>query len=203
MRRNKFYQLFMPAGLMLVAANLHAADSAETRQEFLQDYCMDCHNQDDYSGGLAFDLLPLDEVSGNEETWEKVLTKAGVGMMPPPSETQPPQAQRASFLHSIKDDLAAAALLKPNPGTPSLHRLNAREYQNAVRDLLDLPIDAQELLPADDSIEGFDNIAEGLVVSPALIQAYIAAAGKISRLAIGDASITSVIASYRATDDPQ
>lgn len=203
MRRTR---LLVPV-LLLAAVQLRAADtavdSAEERKAFLDSYCMGCHNIDDYAGGLAFDLLPLDTMSGSEEVWEQVLKKAGVGMMPPPGESQPQHAQLAGFLQAIERDLATAAQRNPNPGTPSLHRLNAREYQNAIRDLLDLPIDAQELLPADDSIEGFDNIAEGLVVSPALIQSYISAAGKISRLAVGDVSITSSIATYRASDPSQ
>ncbi len=203
MRRTR---LLVPV-LLLAAVQLRAADtavdSAQERKAFLDSYCMGCHNVDDYAGGLAFDLLPLDTMSGSEEVWERVLKKAGVGMMPPPGESQPQHAQLAGFLEAIEQDLATAAQRNPNPGTPSLHRLNAREYQNAIRDLLDLPIDAQELLPADDSIEGFDNIAEGLVVSPALIQSYISAAGKISRLAVGDVSITSSIATYRASDPSQ
>src|SRR5690606_15141465 len=132
-----------------------------------------------------------------------VLKKAGVGMMPPPSQPQPGRDALAGFLGGLEEDLAAVAARNPNPGTPSLHRLNAREYGNAVRDLLDLPVDAQAMLPADNSIEGFDNIAEGLVVSPALIQAYISAAGKISRLAVGDPTISSSIATYRAADPEQ
>ena len=203
MRRTR---LLVPV-LLLAAVQLRAADtavdSAQERKAFLDSYCMGCHNVDDYAGGLAFDLLPLDTMSGSEEVWERVLKKAGVGMMPPPGESQPQHAQLAGFLQAIEQDLATAAQRNPNPGTPSLHRLNAREYQNAIRDLLDLPIDAQELLPADDSIEGFDNIAEGLAVSPALIQSYISAAGKISRLAVGDVSITSSIATYRASDPSQ
>jgi mono/diheme cytochrome c family protein len=203
MNRSLFTQLFIPASLLLGTMAAQGAEPAQEREAFLRQYCMDCHNLDDYAGGLAFDLLPLDAARGNEPTWEKVLTKAGVGMMPPPGQAQPPHEVLAHFLNSIEQDLADAAQRAPNPGTPSLHRLNAREYQNAIRDFLDLPIDAHDLLPADDSIEGFDNIAEGLVVSPALIQAYISVAGKISRLAVGDASISSSITAYQATDPTQ
>jgi mono/diheme cytochrome c family protein len=202
MKRIELNRLLLPACLWLAASGPAGAAEAE-RQAFLDSYCMGCHNLDDYSGGLAFDLLPLDGVEGHEETWEKVLTKAGVGMMPPPSERQPEPAQLAGFLKSIEVELAEAARRQPNPGSPGLHRLNAREYQNAIRDLLDLRINARELLPADDSVEGFDNIAEGLVVSPALIQAYVSAAGKISRLAVGDPSLASTITNYRSADPLQ
>ncbi|MDR2214046.1 MAG: DUF1592 domain-containing protein, partial [Pseudomonadales bacterium] len=196
-------RLIVPASLLLSAMHLRGAEAALERPEFIQRYCLQCHNLDDYAGGLAFDLLPIEAVAGNEVIWEQVLKKAAVGMMPPPGQEQPPHAELTDFLTAIKQDLAQAAQLAPNPGTPALHRLNAREYQNAIRDLLSLPIEARELLPADDSIEGFDNIADGLVVSPALVQAYISAAGKISRLAVGDASISSTITEYRAADPTQ
>ena len=93
-------------------------------------------------------------------------------------------------------DRAAAAA--PNPGAPALHRLNRTEYANAVRDLLDLPIDAAALLPGDDSSEGFDNMASVLSVSPALMQAYVSAAAKISRLAVGDPTISADLTTYCA-----
>ncbi len=173
------------------------------RQSFIDEHCIGCHNSDDFSGGLAFDLMPLDEVVGHEEVWEKVLVKAGVGMMPPPGEAQPDATKLNEFLASIKQDLATAAERTPHLGTPALHRLNVREYQNAIRDLLHLPIDARSFLPADDSIEGFDNIAAGLVVSPALVQAHVVAAGKISRLAVGDLSAAAAITTYRAADPLQ
>src|SRR5262249_51116819 len=99
---------------------------------------------------------------------------------------------------TVETALDRAAALAPNPGAPALHRLNRAEYANAVRDLLDLPIDATTMLPGDDSSDGFDNIANVLSVSPALMQAYISAAGKISRLAVGDATITSQITTYPA-----
>src|SRR5207253_5796254 len=92
----------------------------------------------------------------------------------------------------------ASAAAKPDPGAPALHRLNRTEYANAVRDLLDLPVDAASLLPGDDSSDGFDNIANVLSVSPALMQAYVSAAAKISRLALGDPTITSEISTYTA-----
>jgi cytochrome c551/c552 len=182
---------------------LQGAELAQEREAFLQRYCLSCHNLDDYAGGLAFDLIEAATVRGHEAVWEKVLTKAGVGMMPPPGARQPPPAELAPFLAALEQALAGEAQLAPNPGVPALHRLNAREYQNAIRDLLDLPIVARDWLPADDAIEGFDNIAAGLVVSPALIQAYIAAAGKISRLAVGDASLASSTVTYQATDPVQ
>src|SRR4029077_3517117 len=94
--------------------------------------------------------------------------------------------------------LDRAAAISPNPGAPVLHRLNRTEYANAVRDVLDLPVDAAALLPGDDSSDGFDNIANVLGVSPALMQAYVSAAAKISRLAVGDLTISPAIDTYLA-----
>ena len=98
----------------------------------------------------------------------------------------------------LEQSLDAAARAAPNPGAPALHRLNRAEYANAVRDLLDVTVDATTLLPGDDSSAGFDNIASALSVSPALLSSYVAAAAKISRLAVGDPSASSGIVTYRA-----
>jgi hypothetical protein len=118
--------------------------------------------------------------------------------MPPAGAPRPDRATLDRLAASVETGLDRAAAAAPNPGAPVLHRLNRAEYANAVRDLLDLPIDAAKMLPGDDSSDGFDNIANVLSVSPALMQAYISAAGKISRLAIGDSTITSQITTYPA-----
>ena len=119
-------------------------------------------------------------------TWEKVVRKLRTGMMPPAGAPRPERATLDGFAAAVEAALDRAAAAAPNPGAPALHRLNRTEYANAVRDLLDLPIDAAALLPADDSSDGFDNIASVLSVSPALMQGYVSAAVKISRLAVGD-----------------
>ena len=106
--------------------------------------------------------------------------------MPPPGNPRPADDRLAELTALIETTLDEAARANPRPGAPALHRLNRTEYANAVRDLLALPIDATTLLPADDSSAGFDNIASALSVSPALMQAYVAAAAKISRMAVGD-----------------
>ena len=109
-----------------------------------------------------------------------------------------PRDARSASPPPSRTALDRAAAAAPNPGAPVLHRLNRTEYANAVRDLLDLPVDAAALLPGDDSSEGFDNIASVLSVSPALMQAYVSAAAKISRLAVGDPTISSGITTYAA-----
>src|SRR5690606_32479847 len=125
------------------------------------------------------------------------------GMMPPPGNERPAEARLDAFLTALEQGIDSAARSTPQPGAPLLHRLNRTEYQNAVRDLLDLNIEASDLLPADDSSGGFDNIANVLSVSPALMQSYVAAAAYISRLAIGDPTITPGTTTYRAPEGPQ
>jgi hypothetical protein len=119
-------------------------------------------------------------------------------MMPPAGAPRPDRATLDSLAAAVETTLDRAAAAAPNPGAPALHRLNRTEYGNAVRDLLELPIDAAALLPGDDSSEGFDNQASVLSVSPALMQSYVTAAAKISRLAVGDPTISADITTYIA-----
>jgi len=118
-------------------------------------------------------------------------------MMPPSGARRPDRSVIDAFASNLETALDRAAAAKPNPGTTALHRLNRTEYANAIRDLLALPIDATTLLPPDDSAEGFDNVADVLGVSPLLIQGYVSAATKISRLAVGNPEISADKATYR------
>ena len=120
------------------------------------------------------------------ETWEKVVKKIRTGMMPPSGARRPERTALDGFATNLEQRLDKAA--DPNAAlvTPALHRLNRTEYANAIRDLLALDVDVNVLLPADGSSQGFDNLAEALAVSPSLIQGYVSAAMKISRLAVGD-----------------
>jgi mono/diheme cytochrome c family protein len=164
----------------------------------VQRYCVTCHNTRTKAGGLLLDQLDAGQPEQHPEIFEKVVRKLRTGMMPPSGAPRPDRATLDRLATAVETALDRAAALAPNPGAPALHRLNRAEYAKAVRDLLDLPIDATAMLPGDDSSDGFDNIANVLSVSPALMQAYVSAAGKISRLAIGDPTITSQIATYPA-----
>jgi mono/diheme cytochrome c family protein len=161
-------------------------------------YCATCHNPRVKAGGLALDALPIANAARDPQTWEKVIRKVRTGMMPPAGAPRPDRATLDSLAARVETTLDRAAAAAPNPGAPALHRLNRTEYGNAVRDLLDLPIDPTTLLPGDDSSEGFDNLASVLSVSPALMQAYVTAAAKISRLAVGDPTISADITTYLA-----
>jgi len=153
---------------------------------FLTQYCFGCHNERAKIAGLALDALDLSHAGADAETWEKVIKKVRTGMMPPSGARRPERAALDGFAAQLEERLDKA--VDPNSAlvTPALHRLNRTEYANAIRDLLALDVDVNVLLPADGSSQGFDNLAEALAVSPSLIQGYVSAAMKISRLAVGD-----------------
>ncbi len=117
--------------------------------------------------------------------------------MPPPGEPRPDASALDSLVAGLELALDETAAANPNPGAPVLHRMNRAEYANAVRDLLDLSLDTSGLFPADDSSNGFDNVASVLGVSPALMQAWVNTAAKVSRLAIGDLTASAVITNYQ------
>jgi hypothetical protein len=179
-------------------ANRHGAPSAADRWALVDRYCVGCHNDVERAGELAFDRLSRADVAADAAVWETAIRKLRGHLMPPPGEPRPSDASVAAFVRSLEQSLDAAARAAPDPGAPALHRLNRTEYANAVRDLLAVTVDATTLLPADDSSAGFDNVASALSVSPALLSSYVAAAAKISRLAVGDPSASSSIVTYRA-----
>ena len=149
----------------------------------LDRYCVVCHNEQARTAGLALDTMDVEQVSEGAPVWEKVLRKLRGRAMPPAGMPRPDEATYDSLASYLEQELDSA---RPNPGRPVLHRLNRAEYTNAIRDLLALEIDGAFLLPADDSGYGFDNIGDVLSVSPMLLERYMSAARKISRLAVGD-----------------
>jgi hypothetical protein len=172
-----------------------------TAQGVVREYCVTCHNQRFKTAGLALDTLDTSDVAANAETWEKVLRKLQLGVMPPQGVRRPDQAACTSLIGWLEDSLDRAAVARPNPGHPVLHRLNRAEYANAIRDLLGLDVDATPLLPPDDSAFGFDNVSDVLNTSPALLQAYLAAARKISAVAVGDPRIRAGSDTYSVGQD--
>ncbi len=174
------------------------APSAADHWVLVDSYCVGCHNDAERAGELAFDRIDRADLVANAEVWETAIRKLRGHLMPPPGEPRPDEARVDALVRWLEQSLDAAARAAPNPGAPALHRLNRAEYANAVRDLLDVTVDATTLLPGDDSSAGFDNIASALSVSPALLSSYVAAAAKISRLAVGDPSASSGIVTYRA-----
>lgn len=185
----------------LFIAALIAAGAACAQQALLDQYCIGCHNQKLKTGGLELDKLNLQQPGPDAETLEKVVRKIRAGMMPPAGARRPDRATLDAFATSLEDSLDRAAAAHPNPGRTPLHRMNRAEYANAIRDLLAVDVDSSTLLPADDSSNGFDNIADVLGVSPALMERYVSAAAKISRLAVGDKDTAPLDVTYTIKGD--
>ena len=162
----------------------------------LDRYCVVCHNERLQRGALALDVVRTDEIGAHAELWEKVLQKLQTQSMPPPGRPRPDEADYDRFASWLETELDQAATVAPNPGRPTIHRLNRLEYTNAVRDLLGLDVDGETLLPGDDLAFGFDNNADILTIAPGLLERYISAARAISRLAVEDPSIEPDVARY-------
>ena len=159
-------------------------------------YCIDCHNEIDRAGDLVLDGRDLAAIGEDAEIWERVVRKLNTGMMPPAGEPRPAREELDGLAALLESRLDRAAEGRPLQSPAVLRRLNRTEYANAVRDLLDLSIDASTSLPLDDSSEGFDNIAMALGTSPSLAEAYVAAAMKLSRAAIGDRTAQQTQVAY-------
>jgi mono/diheme cytochrome c family protein len=160
--------------------------SGAAERALLDQYCVTCHNQRARTGGLTLDDVDVARVGNNPEVWETVVRKLRGRQMPPPGLPRPAAAAYDGLLSYLETSLDRAAEENPDPGrTEALHRLNRAEYRNAVRDLLALDVDVGAMLPADDVSYGFDNIAGVQRMSPTLMERYIAAAQKISSLAVG------------------
>jgi hypothetical protein len=202
--------IVLAAAVLLSAAALPGEHSASTvhGKTFDQQsvwrawkiYCDTCHFGPKARAGLNLEALDLANLGENGTVWEKVLRKLRSREMPPAGVPRPDAATYNALVDAIETERDRLAEIKPNPGRATLHRLNRAEYANAIRDLLALDVDVAELLPADDIGYGFDNIADVLQVSPLLLERYLAAATKISGLAVGD---TALAASYQTYDVPR
>ncbi len=174
-----------PVGGDLQGRGASPQTASPTPRAVLDKYCVTCHNQRTKAGGLALDVLDLAPLSEHAEQWEKVVRKIRTGAMPPVGRPRPDKALSESVTSWLEANLDRAALEHPNPGRPTLHRLNRAEYRNAIRDMLAIEIDPASLLPADSAAYGFDNNADALSLSPALAERYLGAAAKISQMALG------------------
>jgi mono/diheme cytochrome c family protein len=168
-------------------ALLHAPeDSAHEQWAMLDRYCVDCHNDQDWTADLAFNLLTPDSIQENPELFEEVVLKLRGRMMPPPGGPAVDGGAVDSFVGWLETTLDERAARDPNPGRVALHRLNRTEYAYAIEDLLNISVDASSLLPKDDESDGFDNVANVLKVSPSFLEQYINAARVVSSMAVGD-----------------
>ena len=155
----------------------------------------------DKTAGLALDDLIATDIGRNQEAWEKVVRKLTARQMPPREMPRPTEEEYDAAVAWLESSLDAAAATHPNPGrTETFRRLNRTEYQNAIRDLLALEVDVASLLPPDESSHGFDNITV-TDLSPTLLNRYLSAAQKISRLAVGRAPRTPREDTFRIRPD--
>jgi hypothetical protein len=164
----------------------------------LDKYCVGCHNARLKTGGLALDQLDLSRLADQAAIGEKVALKLRAGMMPPAGAPRPDRATVDRLIASIENELDSHAVASLT--APGIHRLNRIEYQNVIRDLIGLKIDAAKFLPSDNSTHGFDNVAGALTMSPALMDAYLSAASKISRLAMASNTAPTFV-EFNVPDD--
>jgi len=173
------------------ARQVSAAPAAEfpvAARALIDQYCTSCHNDRTRAASLVLtgDKIDIADVGANPDIWEKVVKKVGSGAMPKAGAPRPAPAVLKNFVDGLSMALDRVAAANPNPGRPVPHRLNRTEYTNAIHDFLALDVDGREMLPADDSGYGFDNIGSVLSLSPSLMQRYLLSAHQIARLAVGD-----------------
>jgi len=180
--------------LLFPASNAIAATQPTARSSFpaglavtqvINKYCINCHDSDMKKGGLDLASIRGDDLADHADAWEHVIRKLRGRQMPPIGKDRPDERTYDTVVAQLAFSLDRASAKHPNPGrTDTFRRLNRTEYQNSIRDLLALEIDAAALLPKDEASHGFDNVTVG-DLSPTLLDRYISAAQKISRLAIG------------------
>lgn len=174
------------------------SDAVEVQATFNR-YCTGCHSERLKSAGLVLDPTAATHPGDDAETWEKVLRRLRAGTMPPPGSPRPEAAVYSRTSAFLARELETVAVARPNPGPlPNVHRLSRTEYQNAIRDLLDLTalpkeLDYSTLLPTDNVSSGFDNLADTLFMSPGTTERYVAAARKIAKVAVGDPSMDALV----------
>jgi len=193
----------LPVAFAVTACGPSREETAAEQRATLARYCFECHDDAERTADLSLESLDVADVGAAAATWEHVVRKLETGMMPPHDGGPRPQpAERAALSAWLVGELDRSAAESPDPGrTAPFHRLNRNEYRNAVRDLVGVDVDVASLLPGDDASYGFDNIGGVLKLSPTLLERYLSAADKISRLAVGTASPFVTIDSFRVPDD--
>jgi len=177
-------------------------NEAAASQALMKRYCVGCHNQSLRTAEISVQNLDLAMNGPDAAVWEKVLRKVSTGQMPPPGMPHPKPEVSAAFTKWLTESLDNAAVAHPNPGHPTIHRLNRNEYGNAIRDLLGLDLKLGAKLPADDTGYGFDNIGEVLSLSPVLIEQYVAAARLVSKAAVGNTAIKPEVNEFAPPKEP-
>lgn len=183
-----------PAASLAPPAAAASVGSPDGAQAFLDQYCFACHNEALLKRGVVpvtFEALDAADVTTHADVWERIIRKLRARVMPPTGRPRPDHPTYDALVGWLETELDRAAVANPNPGRPAVRRLTQAEYINAIRDLLAIDIDAESLLfPADDVDQhGFETNGGVLSISPALVERYLSAANRISRLALGDPAI--------------
>lgn len=181
-----------------------AGRAPEAHRALIDTYCVGCHSARLKIGGLALEGLNLDTAEQDAQIWEKALRKLRGHQMPPPGSPQPPQREAEAFTAWMENTLDTRAQ-GPRAGYVPIQRLNRTEYAAAVKALLAVDVDARDVLPQDIQVEGFDNIADALSVSPSFLDQYVTAARHVARLAVGDPNprVSSVKYPVEANQEPE
>jgi hypothetical protein len=183
--------------ILWCSSSIFAQDRA-----LLDKYCVTCHNQKMKTAGLSLETADFVRPSNSADVWEKVIRKVRAEMMPPVGAARPDKSSLDNLASYLETSIDKVASLNPNPGRTVLHRLNRAEYGNAIRDLFAISaLDVTSLLPADTEAYGFDNVADVLGTSPALMERYLSAAWKVSSMAVSDPRITPTIETFRVRYD--
>jgi cytochrome c551/c552 len=193
--------ILLAGAAMALAAQAQTAPALEQHTTLVNKYCVGCHSEKTKTAGLVLEKRDITQVPSDAQVWEKVIRKVRAGEMPPIGMPRPDAASLNSLAGYLETTLDKAAADHPNPGRTLVHRLNRTEYANAIKDILNLEVDASALLPPDDSADGFDNMAQMLTISPALLERYLAASAKITRYAVGDPAVGVQSNTYRPRPD--
>lgn len=166
------------------------------QRTFVAQNCANCHSERVKSGDFNWATIDLAQPERHAELLEKAILKLRAGLMPPPGPRRPDEATLQAFATVLESRLDEAAAANPNPGSPTLHRMNRTEYANAVRDLLGVDADVSQLLPADEMSRGYANMSDVLKTSASLIEGYVRAASRLSRAALGDREASRAVITY-------
>ncbi len=178
---------------------LAASSKLETARAVVEESCQLCHNDASLSGNLSFDAFDVSAPEKTAEIAEKMIRKLRAGMMPPAGVPRPSEEDLLALATLLETRLDEEAKASPKAGRRTFQRLNRVEYQNAIRDLLTLDIEAGDYLPPDTKSANFDNIADAQMLSATLLEGYLRGASELSRLAVGDKDATAREATYKVT----
>ena len=183
----KLLHQLIVSSLLIASTAALADENVNAQWAVLNQYCEKCHNAEDFSGGIAFDVMSHDTITKDAEVWESVVRKLRGNLMPPPGQKRP-DSRKVDALVSWLENTLDHGVTTVHPGAKLVHRLNRTEYGNMVRDLLHVDIDPEGLLPIDGAEGGFDNIATALQITPTFVDQYLEAARVVSEKAIGTMS---------------